>query len=55
VIYSIVNETLRQAHLTLDDLDAIAITRGPGLLARWCRSKYGKRIIACQWIAADWD
>lgn len=31
VIYSIINETLRQAHLTLDDLDAIAITRGPGL------------------------
>jgi N6-L-threonylcarbamoyladenine synthase len=31
VIYSIVNESLRQAHLTLDDLDAIAITRGPGL------------------------
>jgi N6-L-threonylcarbamoyladenine synthase len=30
-IYSIVEQALRQAHLKLNELDAIAITRGPGL------------------------
>jgi N6-L-threonylcarbamoyladenine synthase len=30
-IYPIVEQALQQAHLTLEDLDAIAITRGPGL------------------------
>lgn len=30
-IYPIIDEALHQAHLTLNDLDAIAVTRGPGL------------------------
>jgi len=30
-IYSVVEEVLKKGHLQLDDLDAIAVTRGPGL------------------------
>jgi len=30
-IYPIIDEALHQAHLTLNELDAIAVTRGPGL------------------------
>ncbi|OGO29518.1 MAG: tRNA (adenosine(37)-N6)-threonylcarbamoyltransferase complex transferase subunit TsaD [Chloroflexi bacterium RBG_16_54_11] len=30
-IYPVIDEALHQAHLTLNDLDAIAVTRGPGL------------------------
>jgi N6-L-threonylcarbamoyladenine synthase len=30
-IYPIIEQALQQAHLTLNDLDAIAVTRGPGL------------------------
>lgn len=30
-IYPIIDQALHQAHLTLGDLDAIAVTRGPGL------------------------
>ena len=30
-IYPVLEQTLQQAHLTLGDLDAIAVTRGPGL------------------------
>ncbi len=31
VIYPIIEQALQQAHMTLKDLDAIAVTRGPGL------------------------
>ena len=30
-IYSIVDQALQQAHMSLDNMDAIAVTRGPGL------------------------
>ena len=30
-VYSVVQEALSQAHLSLDDVDAIAATQGPGL------------------------
>src|SRR4030043_2464785 len=30
-IYPVMDQALHQAHLTLSDLDAIAVTRGPGL------------------------
>ncbi|WP_299027625.1 tRNA (adenosine(37)-N6)-threonylcarbamoyltransferase complex transferase subunit TsaD [uncultured Thermanaerothrix sp.] len=30
-IYAVVNEALEQAHLSLEEIDAIAVTRGPGL------------------------
>lgn len=30
-IYPVVDEALNQAHISLDELDAIAVTRGPGL------------------------
>lgn len=30
-VYTIVEQALQQAHVTLDDLDGIAVTRGPGL------------------------
>jgi N6-L-threonylcarbamoyladenine synthase len=30
-IYTVVEQALQQAHVTLDDLDGIAVTRGPGL------------------------
>ncbi len=30
-VYPIVEQALREAHLSLDELDAIAVTRGPGL------------------------
>jgi len=31
IIYPIVEQALQDAHLSLDDVDAIAVTRGPGL------------------------
>ena len=30
-IYPVIEQTLQQAHLSLSDIDAIAVTRGPGL------------------------
>lgn len=30
-VYPVIEQTLQQAHLSLSDLDAIAVTRGPGL------------------------
>ena len=30
-IYAVIDQTLEQAHLSLSDIDAIAVTRGPGL------------------------
>src|SRR4030066_2328209 len=30
-IYPVIDQALQQAHMTLGDLDAIAVTRGPGL------------------------
>jgi N6-L-threonylcarbamoyladenine synthase len=30
-IYAIIDQALQQAHMTLSDMDAIAVTRGPGL------------------------
>jgi N6-L-threonylcarbamoyladenine synthase len=30
-IYAVIEEALQQAHLTLENIDAIAVTRGPGL------------------------
>lgn len=32
VIYAVVNQALEEAHLGLDDVDCIAVTRGPGLV-----------------------
>ncbi len=30
-IYDVVDQTLQQAHMSLDNIDAVAVTRGPGL------------------------
>lgn len=32
VIYEVVNQALEEAHLGLDDIDCVAVTRGPGLV-----------------------
>lgn len=32
VVYEVVNQALEEAHLGLDDIDCIAVTRGPGLV-----------------------
>lgn len=32
VIYAVIHEALNKAHVGLDDIDAIAVTRGPGLV-----------------------
>jgi N6-L-threonylcarbamoyladenine synthase len=32
VIYTVIDQALREAHLSVDDLDCIAVTRGPGLV-----------------------
>ena len=32
VIYAVVDQALHEAHLSVDDLDCIAVTRGPGLV-----------------------
>lgn len=32
VIYAVIDQALREAHLSVDDLDCIAVTRGPGLV-----------------------
>jgi len=38
-IYPVVEQALKQAHLSLTDVDAIAVTRGPGpggVFGSWC-------------------
>ncbi|MGD8806965.1 MAG: tRNA (adenosine(37)-N6)-threonylcarbamoyltransferase complex transferase subunit TsaD, partial [Chloroflexota bacterium] len=32
VIYAVIDQALHEAHLSVDDLDCIAVTRGPGLV-----------------------
>ena len=34
-IIPVVEQTLKQTNLTMKDIDAIAVTRGPGLADRW--------------------
>ncbi len=34
-IYAVIEQALQQAHLGLSDIDAIAVTRGPGLAGHW--------------------
>ena len=36
VVFQVVDRTLAAAHLGVDDLDCIAVTRGPGLVAWAC-------------------